>query len=236
MQNNRTQQIKKEYTDNLINVHGLYELDESVKNYFDEYINIFINENSQKIKVPIHIATPERWSQIKQFRSLRDGKKQLILPIMAIKRNDISIPAEFYIPKITNSNVMIKKQIAKESSWKSGDPIYEIKSFKIPTYIQSTYTIYLATRYNSSLNQIIQKILSFGQNGYITSKSGINIKWELGGFSNNSNEDDFSDEIRLYSSECDFTIESYITINQDEKDNIIKTFSGNQIKFNENII
>ena len=68
---------------------GLKDIDDAVFQYLREYIKPTIIQNGEKIAVPIIGASQERWVSMRRQGTYRDKKGALMLPIIAIKRDNI---------------------------------------------------------------------------------------------------------------------------------------------------
>jgi len=86
----RSKNIRRRDTDEVKNVSiGLMDIDAAIVYYFNEVIKPTVVESGETIKVPLLYANAERWSSIQKSGFLRDRKRQIILPVIAFKRNSI---------------------------------------------------------------------------------------------------------------------------------------------------
>ena len=84
----RSKNIRRRDTDEVKNVSiGLMDIDAAIVYYFNEVIKPIVIENGETVKVPLLYANAERWSSIQKSGFLRDRKRQIILPVIAFKRN-----------------------------------------------------------------------------------------------------------------------------------------------------
>lgn len=219
----------------------LKDIDTEVRDFFQDHIKLYVIENKDKIKVPIKIATPERWKQMKEEHYLRDNKKQVMLPLCLIKRNDIRIIEDRYIMPHLRNMVTVMEGIPEENKTqnynKRKDYSYKNKYYvqiEPPTAIELTYDIQLQTRYMSSLNSLIEQISMNKNKGRIVNDDGIALKWEIGSFGDNSNVEDFSDELRIISNNFDFTVETILYDKyKNNQLNVVKKFTPHKITLKE---
>lgn len=222
-------------------LQSLKDIDKAVRDFFKEEIKLYVIENHDKVSVPIKIATPERWKQMKEDHYLRDNKKQIILPVCLIKRNDIRLMEDRYILPHFRTMTTIIEGVPEENKTqdysKRKDNSIKNKYYiqvEPPTSIEVTYDVQLQTRYMSSINSLIEQISMNKNKGRIITNNDIVIKWEIGSFSDTSNVENFSDEIRLISNSFDFTIETMLYDKyKNNKLNVIKKFTPHKITVKE---
>ena len=68
---------------------GLMDIDSTIMFYFNNVIKPTVEENGERIKVPIMYSNPERWSSVQKNGYIVDNKKQLIIPLIVFKRTSI---------------------------------------------------------------------------------------------------------------------------------------------------
>ena len=236
----RQNQIKIKDSDIQIPEQTLKKIDGAIVDVFDEKINIYVVENNNKIKVPVYISTPERWSNIKKERFLRDKNKKVILPLCFIKRNNIEVVADKnQIPNDYNKISIIKKlsqdNTYLNSRWESKlSPIYEIIDVTIPLYLNITYTVMLWTRYIESMNMIIEQILLNHNKGNIIQDT-FSLKWSFDSIADESNVEDFSDELRLITNSFDFNLEGLFWKKDSKNKNFRKILTPSKITVTEKL-
>ena len=82
--------IRSRSDDNVKNFSiGLMDIDSTIMFYFNNVIRPSVEENGEKIKVPLMYSNPERWSSVQKNGYIVDNKKQLIIPLIVFKRTSI---------------------------------------------------------------------------------------------------------------------------------------------------
>ena len=87
---NRAAQVRRD-DDSIADVnYGLYEIDETIKYYFDEVVKLQVTDSSGLItKVPTVYATPENWKSLQNSDLKRDSRGRIQLPALSYKRDSI---------------------------------------------------------------------------------------------------------------------------------------------------
>lgn len=244
MHKNRSEQIKIDSNEFKITDQILADIDAALINQLKNTIGIFVIENGRKIDVPVEFATGERWAQIQENRILRDTKNQAILPFITVKRTSIEPVLERYIYPTGANRITVLKKLAKENAWKPvkntidpNIPIAVAYDIEPPVYIDVNYTLLAQARYIQSMNSIIEQIIMQHPKFDIQSENGHYLRVEITGFNDESNVDDFSDELRLISNSADVKVSGYVYSNiKNNKLNYRKIYSPGKISFTERII
>lgn len=239
--NNRANQLKIEADDLQIKEQVLKDIDKSVRDFFDKNIKLFVTENKEKVKVPVKIATSERWKQMQTEGGLRDNKKQVILPLCLIRRDSVNLKEDRYIlPHNRTLTTVIERPTEKDKytdfSKKEDNSIDNkyIVQIEPPVAVEIPYSIKLQTRYMSSMNSLIEKISMNRNKGRIETDNGFFLNWEISSFDDDSNIEDFSEELRIISNNFDFTVNGTIyTKLKNNKYNVIKKMTPNKISLTE---
>lgn len=164
---------------------GLYDIDESLKYFFENVISPTVVENNEKINVPVLYGNQERWNSMKQQGYYRDGKSKLVLPLIMYKRNNISQNEQLQFPRVDDlyhiSKIkwdknnrydnfsILSKQLSKSNK-------YALTS--IPNYIVLTYDVILWTSYIEQLNDLAEQVL-FYRNTYWGDKSKFLFRTDI---------------------------------------------------------
>lgn len=222
----------------------LLAIDRSVYDWFN-------TKHSLKIKgrkVPVIFGAWERFAQMHEAKdddtlnSLRDTKGMLKLPIISIKRGDISSNEQMYKKQTLNGDpsVTFVKKIAESSFDKSrsvpyndkeylvppgryrkDNPVYEIHRLPFPEFLIIPYTITFWSSYikhANSFNNMLWPLHDFPDLTY----KGYHFHGKIETSSNESNVETFTDEDRIIRNSFDMQVQGYIF---DKKDIIIERTS-----------
>ena len=68
---------------------GIQDIDSSILYYFQNIIKPTVNQNGNRINVPVIYGNPERWKQMQKDGYYRDKKGKIMMPIIIVKRSNI---------------------------------------------------------------------------------------------------------------------------------------------------
>jgi len=122
-------------------------VDQAVHDYFDKKLAANVDTPDGRKKVPVMMATGERWKLIRDQKGIRDENKVLILPLITIQRLDIDRTPGFGGMALEVPSITVAKRIHKETNlnqnlydqrnrfWptaKKNKAIYEITTIPFP--------------------------------------------------------------------------------------------------------
>jgi hypothetical protein len=148
---------------------GLMDIDATIMYYFNNVIKPTVEENGEKIKVPLMYSNPERWAMVQKRGYLLDNKKQLIIPLIAFKRSSIEKDDAMPVDKIDPLNPKLFYTFQKQYSDKNRydkfsvqqglNKTKELYSVGMPDYVNLTYDFVIWTTFTEQMNAIIEKII-----------------------------------------------------------------------------
>lgn len=156
----------------------LIDIDEDIKTFLIEKLNLKVEENNTVINVPVLYADAEKWDKIKNNKPIYDNKNKLMLPLLLFKRNnDISINDSF--PKLNilahdtdNMFLLHSNKYSKFSTYtqrrifNTSTERKTLQYLRLPTHITLTYSLSLFTRYIIQANEIIEQFISINNTAY----------------------------------------------------------------------
>ena len=142
---------------------SLRDIDESIIAHIKNIMKPTIRESGEVINVPVLYGNEERWKSVRKNGVLRDKNGIIILPIMIIRRTDITMnddmPLSFdHDIKGEFIHVARAKQWSKVNRYdrfavQSGkNPAYETFATGMPDFVICTYSIILLTNYMEQMN------------------------------------------------------------------------------------
>jgi len=167
---------------------NLENIDSSMFNWVNDYINVFATTNRGWIKAPVIWASAERAYQSKRSKGLRDKEGALILPLVTIERvsvekdlsfkgglqanifpvNDYrggSIPLDRVINQTKTKNFQnadAKKKYGQINfKVKPVNPkiVYTSRTIPMPVYVTVMYKIMLRAEYQQQINELSQPFM-----------------------------------------------------------------------------
>jgi hypothetical protein len=200
-------------------------VDQAVADYFDKKLDIQVDVERGRRKVPVTWATGERWKIIRKNK-FRDENGTLILPLISIKRTDIdktpgfgglgqetpsiTIRKEIH-PKTGNIQNLVKKRRASGFYVQKQDPVYSVLTIPFPDFSTLTYEISIWCQYETQMNEIIEKIfhnyeykqtssfvMPMDYDGKLPKGDGYYfVGFREGNVTPQSNTEDFTDQERI---------------------------------------
>lgn len=213
-------------------------IDEAMFKYINENLNISVETNEGRKKVPVIWATAELSNQVKSNPDLRDENGVIKYPIMSISRQSVTKTPDFkgsfqahfpegpgpkrnaapiarkIVPLKTNNFARVytaKLNKDKNFPYKNERVVYQTLYGPIPTYVKVMYDIKIKTNYISQLNEIITPFLTrTGQmNNFFISANGHRFEGFVQGEFEYTNPNNQTEE-RVFDSTINLRILGYI--------------------------
>lgn len=145
---------------------SLTDIDNTIVNYMNKRLDLSVMDNGALTRVPVMYATPEKWVSIKKDGYLRDNQGKILLPLIAIKRTEISnnkdlmtfnrylsYPVEL---KYSQKNKYDRFDLLCKVS--NDKPVKQIFNVKLPDHVIINYEGIVWGDYNLEVNKLIEKI------------------------------------------------------------------------------
>ena len=148
---------------------GLMDIDSTIMFYFNNVIKPTVEENGERIKVPIMYSNPERWSSVQKNGYIVDNKKQLIIPLIVFKRTSIEKDTNLAVDKLNPKDPKLfytfqkqysdKHRYDKFSVQQGLNKTKELYSVAVPDYVTLQYDFIIWTSYIEQMNKIVEQII-----------------------------------------------------------------------------
>jgi len=148
----------------------LKDVDTAILNHVKNIMKPMIREANETFKVPVFYGNEERWKAVRKRGVLRDKNGSLILPLIMLKRVDISrndlsgqsyahdVKSK-YINVVRNSKWSKDNQYDRFSVQQGVKPVYENIVTGMPNYSDITYEFVLWTNFIEQMNPLIESFL-----------------------------------------------------------------------------
>lgn len=208
---------------------GLFDLDYTIKYYFDEVIKPEVEEAGTNIKVPVIYGSPEKWKSVQADGYIRDKNGKIQAPLIAYKRTaitknrglsnkvDANYPNIYYTQEIGYSQVNKYDQFSKLTNSK---PIKTYINTVIPDYVDITYDVIIWTDYVESMNKIVESVL-YSEGSYWGDMERFKFRTKIDSFTNTT--DLLQDSDRVIRTTFQLTLFGHIV-----PDVLIKQLSNKQ--------
>ncbi len=146
---------------------GLEDIDTAVFYYFNEVIKPYVEQNGERIAVPVIYSSPERWKSFQADGYYRDKNGGIMLPIIAVKRD--SVVKDRSVTNKLDANhpnlyASFQKSYNKKNAYSNFNvlnnriPSKQYALTVIPSYVTLEYSCLIQTYYVEQLNKIIEAI------------------------------------------------------------------------------
>ena len=217
---NRAEQTRRDNDNNKDLSIGLYDIDETIKYYFDEVLKLQITDSGGNInRVPVKYASPENWKSYQTNDLRRDSRGKIQLPILTFKRDsitknrnlgnkvDANKPIYTFIDRGRDPNQRYDRLSMLNQRQKELKYSRVLERIVVPDYITVNYSCVIYTEFLTQMNRIIEAI-SYGEGGYWGDKNKYMVRAKVDEFPSaielNIGED------RVVKSEFSLTIEGHI--------------------------
>lgn len=211
---------------------GIKDIDEAVFYYFENIIQPSVNQNGQRLNVPVIYGSPEKWKSFQKDGYYRDQKGKIMAPLIMFKRDSIeknrNIGNKLDANHVYNYSISQKKYDSRNSydNFKvlnNRIPEKQFYATVIPDYITVTYSCIAFTYYVEQLNKIVEAI-EYASDAYWGDPQRFKFKTMIDsfGFQTELNQDNE----RVVRSTFTLKLNGYITPDILQKDiNSLKKFS-----------
>lgn len=163
---------------------GLSDIDESIVYYFNNVIRPSVQQNGNKISVPILYGNPERWKAVQKDGFYRDKNGKIQTPLIMFKRDNIEKNRSLGNKLDANSpkNIQVfEKKFSKKNIYDKFSiltnriPVKEYNAVIIPDYVNITYSCIIFTDYIEQMNKIVESMI-FASDSYWGDPSRFNFR------------------------------------------------------------
>lgn len=146
-------------------------IDRAIRDWFDRTVDarVKVQDNELK-KVPVIFSSGERWSTGRLKQAFRDENGVLILPIISVRRTNITPDPTKMALGVQTDNIQIAVRVDPKTNaiqnlekYKSSPykrdypPIFNVYTIPFPERMISTYQVVIQTQFISQMNEILQK-------------------------------------------------------------------------------
>lgn len=242
---NRGQQVRRD-DDNVGNLKiGLYEIDNSIKYYFDNVIKPTVILHDQVINVPVIYGTPERWKSAQKDGYFRDNYGKVQVPLIMYKRTnianryDISSPLDANQPHLfTTSQKRYTSRNAYDNFSVLTNAQPQIESFNVvqPNYVKISYECVIWCDFVEHMNKIVEAI-NYAAGAYWGEMDKFKFKSQIDSFSQAQSVEIGED--RLVKVDFTLTLDGYIVpdvLQKQLKQGSQKSYNLSRLKVDFNVV
>jgi hypothetical protein len=197
----------------------LKDIDTSFMNHIKRVMKPTVGEANEMLKVPVLYGNEERWKSVRGNGVLRDRNNVIILPVIIVKRSDVSfndnMPLSFdhdtrgeFIKVDRSSKWSAKNRYDRFSVLQGETPVTEIITTGMPDFVVCTYSVVIMTAYMEQMNAINELFLEHLET-YFGDTTDYKFLSSLDGGITDATEMDADGE-RLVRSELTVSIKAYV--------------------------
>jgi hypothetical protein len=229
---NRAKQlpIEKEYQRGV----KLIDVDTTIAEYMRNVILPELEENGNKVDVPLIYGNAERWEGARKSGYLRDQRGRIQIPLVMFKRNSIErdtnlqhFREQLKMPAIKQYSTT--NRYDKFNLQNGVKPTYEMYEVSVPAYVTITYEVMIWTSFTEHMNKIVEAF-QYATDRYWGTENGFKFRTRIESFDNQQEISDGSE--RIVKTQFTMAVYAYLlpeTFN--EKPIVKKSFSPKRIVF-----
>ena len=182
-QNRAEYKTVKEDTTPRFNI-GLSDIDEAIVYYFNNVIRPSVQQNGNRVSVPILYGNPERWKAVQKDGFYRDKNGKIQTPLIMFKRDSVeknrSLGNKLDANQPNNIQIFEKKFSKKNvydrfSVLNNRKPVKEYHGVITPDYVNITYSCIIFTDYIEQMNKIVESMI-FASDSYWGDPNRFNFR------------------------------------------------------------
>jgi hypothetical protein len=216
----RTDQARRDTDTNKDLQLGLYDIDETIKYYFDEVVKLQVTDSSGILtNVPVAYASPENWKSFQSNDLKRDSRGRIQLPVLSFRRDSIqkdrnlgnkvdpNAPVYAIIDRGRNPNDRTDRLGRMNSLQRGRKETRVLEKVVVPDYVTVTYSCIIYTEFLTQMNTLIEAI-SYGEGTYWGDKNKFMVRAKIDEFPSTVELEIGED--RVVKSEFQITINGHI--------------------------
>jgi len=174
--------IEKEYIKGV----KLIDIDTTIADYMSSVVIPDLEENQNKIKVPLLYGNAERWKNARKDGYLRDQRGRIQIPLIMFKRNSIERNDLLSNFKEINTISTYKKYSQKNRyerfSLQNGvSPVNDAYNINVPDYVTLTYEVMIWTSFTEHMNTLVEAF-QFATDRYWGKENSYKFKVKIDSF------------------------------------------------------
>jgi len=215
--------IDKEYTKGV----KLLDIDTTIAEYMVDTVIPDVEENGNKVKVPLLYGNAERWNNARAKGYLRDQRGKIQIPLVMFKRNSIDRQDGMAQFKDVNTLPAYKKYSQKNryerfSLQLGAKRPFEQYEVSVPDYVTVTYEVMIWTSFTEHMNAIVEQF-QYATDRYWGKEDGFKFRTRIDSFDNQQEVGEGSE--RIIRTSFTMVVNAYLLPETyDEKPQVKKSF------------
>lgn len=198
---------------------GLFDIDYTIKWYFDNVIKPEVDNFGTSLAVPVMYGAPEKWKNVQADGYLRDMAGKIQSPLISYRRSNIvknktlgskvdaNFPQLYYTQEIKYGQQNKYDQFGILTNSK---PIKSYVTTVIPEFVDITYDVIIWTDFVEHMNSIVESIL-YTEGSFWGEPDKFRFRTKIDNFTNTT--DLLQDQDRIVRTSFSITMFGYIIPN-----------------------
>ena len=221
------------------------DVDYAITYELDKNFDFHVQQNNQRIKVPVIWDKQERWTWARQRRNLKSIKDKVLLPLIVLDRTGMSEhPSHVTRPDLAQTNSVgktfsVRQRYSKKNRYdqftalQNAQPEREYYRADIPDFIQADYDVTIYTEYRWQMDKIVDLIQYYNYSYWGNEEEGRIYYTNIGSI---SEDIEMTDEARYVQTDISLTVDGYIVPHEkQDQPGIDKNSSPSKVKFSEEV-
>jgi hypothetical protein len=164
----------------------LIDIDTTIADYMSSIVIPDLEENGNKLKVPLIYGNAERWNGARIEGYIRDTRGRIQIPLVMFKRNSIErndLMSNFKEVNIisTYKKYSSKNRYERFSLQNGVKPTEEVYNVNVPDYVTLTYDVMVWTSFTEHMNKILEAF-QYATDRYWGKEDGYKFKVKIDSF------------------------------------------------------
>jgi hypothetical protein len=193
---------------------SLLDVDSIIANYMEKHLIPELEQNGNKIKIPLLYGNAERWKSAKKDGYLKDKLGKLQLPLVMFKRNSIEQTDSMKFLKDYRITYPTVKKYSQKHSYDRFSLLnpdfkrrFEAYDVRMPNYVTLTYEVVFWTGYTEHNNKIIEQF-QYANEQYWGENDKYKFRVIVGNFDNQ--QDIGAGSERIIKTTCTLSVNAYL--------------------------
>jgi len=195
---------------------GLFDIDHTIKWYFDNVIKPQVDEFGTTVKVPVMFGAPEKWKNVQADGYFRDMAGKIQSPLISYRRSgiekdktlgskvDANYPQLYHTQEIKYGH---QNKYDQFSVLTNSKPIKSYVTTIIPEFVNVTYEVIIWTDFVEHMNGIVESIL-YSEGSFWGEPDKFRFRTKVDSYTNTT--DLLQDQDRIVRTSFTLTLFGYI--------------------------
>ena len=195
---------------------GLYDLDFSIKWYFDNVIKPRVDDFGKEFNVPVMYGSPEKWKNMQEDGYLRDANGKIQAPIISYKRTNVTKNRSLGSKVDANFPALYRSQEVKYNTQNKYDQFNTLTNLQpskqfintvIPEYVDITYDVIIWTDFIEHMNGLVESVI-YSEGSYWGEPERFKFRTKIDDYQNTT--DLLQDNDRIVRTSFTLTLYGYL--------------------------